>query len=426
MNSFDEHAQLALLSAALLHNSDILMDDWRRRANADKGFASSSHLKRRQFLDHIPRVLEALCRKIHSWPAVPPVSEKDDSAATSHAQQRWQQGYDLHSLVREWGHLNSCLVDAIDDFGKVHAEAQEALPVARQLLATHINESVTQSVVEYHRLLQYEAVTRERELQVALSNVRDLEQARGETLRTATHDIKGSLSIVSGSAAMMDDKNLDKGERADMSAMLQRGVTSLSQMLTDLMDMARLESGKEKRAIARLDAAEVMADLCRASQSLADARGLELRVEGAASLPVEGDEIKIRRIAQNLLLNALKYTKQGTVVVAWSACDDNQWLLRIEDTGPGLQTPTASLAQNLDLATKTSRDVDSGIEDLANSAANDALSDSPAPLDAPHGEGIGLSIVKRLCDLLDATLEMRSGETGTTFHVLFPRRYQEA
>ena len=78
--------------------------------------------------------------------------------------------------------------------------------------------------------------------------------------------------------------------------------------------------------------------LCDDLRPVAEARKLYLKTLGVATLPVEGDAIKVRRIAQNLLLNALKYTESGGVLVDWGdtvAGDDGRWVLTIEDTGPG-------------------------------------------------------------------------------------------
>src|SRR5690606_4481388 len=164
--------------------------------------------------------------------------------------------------------------------------------------------------------------------------VRDMEQARGELLRAATHDLRGSLGIVTGSVALMEDERLGQATSEQVTR-LRRGVHSLQSMLTKLMDMSRLEAGQERLELASFDAAQVLSELCSTSQALADARGLQLEMNGPQSLPVVGDEVKLRRIVQNLLLNSLKYTEQGGVVVAWGPAEVARWSLSITDTGPG-------------------------------------------------------------------------------------------
>jgi signal transduction histidine kinase len=141
-------------------------------------------------------------------------------------------------------------------------------------------------------------------------------------------------------------------------------------------------------------------------------------------LAVEGDAAKVQRIAQNLILNALGATRRGGVRVVWG--DRNvpgaeQWMLCVQDTGPGLQLQSvaAPMEQALLDATEKAHESDPG-------AAPPTLSSESAPR-APAdtaGEGIGLSIVKRLCELLDASLELETAPgAGTTFRVIFPRAY---
>ena len=87
-----------------------------------------------------------------------------------------------------------------------------------------------------------------------------------------------------------------------------------------------------------------------------------LELDGPSEYPVEADAVKLQRIAQNLLLNALKYTRQGGVAVRWGDSrknDPERWMLTIEDTGPGIDAgPGAPLAGALQEATKEARQVE--------------------------------------------------------------------
>ncbi|HEX2237249.1 MAG TPA: HAMP domain-containing sensor histidine kinase [Gammaproteobacteria bacterium] len=104
-----------------------------------------------------------------------------------------------------------------------------------------------------------------------------------------------------------------------------------------MTSLARLQAGQEQREVAPFDAAELLRELSENLQSFASERGLYLKADGPATLPVEGDVIKTRRIAQNLLLNAPKYTQQGGVTISWEDSqedDTERWMLRVQDTGP--------------------------------------------------------------------------------------------
>jgi hypothetical protein len=95
------------------HRAEIVAS-WRGKASADALLASSPSWSRRQFEDHVPRVVSLLCDKMAAWPAIAPLHAHEMEAAQAHSEHRWQQGYDMRSLAREWGHLNAALLEVLD------------------------------------------------------------------------------------------------------------------------------------------------------------------------------------------------------------------------------------------------------------------------------------------------------------------------
>jgi signal transduction histidine kinase len=187
-----------------------------------------------------------------------------------------------------------------------------------------------------------------------------------------------------------------------------RNVTSLHHLLDDVTSLARLQAGREQRRIDLLDVGQIMQQLCEGIRPLAQQHRLFLRCDGPSGFAAEGDAVKIRRIAQNLVLNAVKFTREGGITVGWGdseANDPKRWVLTIQDTGPGIPSD-AGKPMSVALEGKS----------------NPGITEEAAGSDT--GEGIGLSIVKRLCDMLDASIELKSVEgVGTTFRILFPRQY---
>jgi signal transduction histidine kinase len=413
---------------------DAILESWRRASLADPSQHTAGALTRTQFNDHIPQVLIAFERKLRSQPGgsrAAQAEEKLQDEEMKHGQQRWQQGYRLPELMREWGHLHISLAAEIDTFATGSPPwGVEPLIAAHRELTHLVNQGISESVDQFARMERSEAAGRVRDLEYTIAQLQRLEHRRSQLIHQAVHDLRGDVQTVRNVADLLRDPQIADGERLEFAGMLQEGVDAVGKMLSDLMDLARLEAGHEHRAIEPFDAGALLLELCRVARPTATVKQLYLRTDGPTSLPVEGDAHRVRRLLQNLLFNALKYTVQGGVVVSWGR-EKEQWWLSVKDTGPGLMAgPGAPLAINLREATATAREADlqAAQKEGRTSPVLDqkqAGTTTPAPGRQQVGEGIGLSIVKRLCDLLDASLELvSSSESGTTLRVLFPVSYR--
>ncbi len=423
--------QLTALASHLHARRSEILRRWRKKVDDDPETATASALPRAQFNDHVPELLDAYESKLRRWPRAESLaseeSRKEESA--KHGLLRWQQGYHLREVTVEWGHLQMCLVDELENFSLAHPELDPAvMPMAWRALAKLCSQGVNESATKFFELRQAEAAGHVRDLEQAVAQVRDLERQRAELLRQATHDLRGHLGVVRNVTHGLSSPAVPEASREGFLRLLDKGVSSLNSMLEDLMNLARLQAGQESREIQPMNAAEILRDLGAGMEPLARERGLFLRLEGPQLLPVEGDATKLRRIAQNLLLNAIKYTRSGGVTARWGESRDNdakRWMLTVEDTGPGFHSgPGAPLVDALKAATQESLNVDHEPHSAASAAQTTDADLRRAPLVQVRGEGIGLSIVKRLCELLDASVEVDSvlGE-GTTFRIVLPRRY---
>ena len=406
----------------------------RKAANSDPEQTTAHSLSRGQFNDHIPEVLDALEHKLRSRPGgtdtkVADVEKKQEEV--KHGLHRWQQGYRLHELMHEWGQLQMCLFEELAVYSATHPEFErETLADANRQMITFVSEAISLSTGQYARLQRAEAAGHVKDLEHALAGISDLERRRSALIHQAVHDLRGNVQSVTTAADLLGETELTEGQRLEFATLLQQGVQSVSAMVGDLMELARLEAGQETREITTFDAAALLTIICNGNQPNARKRGLFLKMDGPPKLSVEGDAGKVRRLVQNLLLNALKYTASGGVTVSWGEEKETWWLM-VKDTGPGMMGgPGAPIVVGLKEATASARESDEKTAETDGKTSK-VLTCSPGtsatipPSDQQAGEGIGLSIVKRLCELLDASLELASSaEAGTTFRVLFPRRYR--
>lgn len=431
--------QLSALASHLGEQRDSILQRWRTATENVPELTISSSLTRTQFNDHIPGVLDAFAHRLRAWPGEESAQsqQQEKEQVTEHGLQRWQQGYQLREVTREWGHLQLCLMKELEEYAIAHPELEPpVMPTAQRELAQLCWDGVSESTTQYWRLHQAEAAGHVHDLQQALSTLNELERVRAEAWREAAHDLRGSVTVVKGVADVLKSDNMSEPIRLEFFDMLHRGVSSLHEMLNDLMSLARLEAGQERCQVAPFDAGILLADFCKSSLPLAHARGLFLKMNGPESLLVEGDRAKIQRILQNLLLNALKYTQRGGVTVFWEAKEDHEtrsWTFCVQDTGPGLDAgPGAPLARQLYEATQITHNIEEVNQQDTTAGHSANAPTAPAqsqtlPANQLPGEGVGLSIVKRLCELLDASLELETSPgAGSTFRVTLPRCYDQS
>ena len=424
--------QLAALASHLSVRREAILQAWREAVKADRELSAPSSLPRTQFNDHIPELLdefEKSLRNCSRQDRIAGAEERKEDAA-SHGLQRWQQGYHLREVTREWGHLQLCLVSELEEYSTAHHDLEPStMPAAWRALATLCSQGVSDSTTQYFHLQQVEAEGHVRDMEQTLEEVRVLDRRRMDMFRQAAHDLRGNLGVVKMVSSGLTQEAIPESMRPEFLRLLESSVSSLHSMLEEVMDLTRLQAGQELRDVKPLDVAVLLRELLENLQAQATERGLFLNADGAETLVVDGDAIKVRRIAQNLLLNALKYTRAGSVTMGWGDSRNNdakRWMLWVKDTGPGFHAgPGAPLAEALKEATAESKQVDEHAS-RGKQESKDQKPD-PRPVHQEPGEGIGLSIVKRLCELLDASIELESKPgMGATFRVIFPRHYDAA
>jgi signal transduction histidine kinase len=429
--------QLVALASHLNQRRDSILATWRNEVKRDRRLTNSSALSSAQFYDHIPAILDAFERNLSARETADLLGATEDrkEIAAEHGLHRWHHGYNQQEVMREWGHLHLCLVGELESYDAAHLELPRGvMAFARLTLARLCSDGVNESASRYARMQQIEAASRVRDLELALAQLRELDRQRADTWREAAHDLRGKLGVVKSVTEVLNDDRVPESERGEFRMMLQQGVSSLQALLEDLIVLSRLEAGHDQRNIARFDAGAMLEELCAAMKPMATERNLFLELEGPSLFMVQGDAVKTQRIAQNLLLNAIKYTEQGRVKVGWGEVAPDayeRWMLYVQDTGPGFEggsvTPLAE-------AIKKSTEEVQVVEQEAQKAGQDSTFVAPAPVlssESMHrpdyqapGEGIGLSIVKKLCELLDASLEFETERgKGSTFRVILPRRY---
>jgi signal transduction histidine kinase len=422
MSAVPPRNALLRLASFLRDNRATLLSAWRAAVDNDPQISTAETLARAQFIDHIPRILDAFELQLAARGAEQQAEARDERrrGVLDHGISRWLHGYHYRETMREWGHLQTCLAAKVEEFAISESDLDaRAMRVARELLVQLFVDCMTEGAAAQVRLQQTEASSRLRDLEQALEQLRALERERADLWHEATHDLRGNLNAVqlAATAFARAPAPLPGAE------IIERTTHTLTALLDDLTALARLEAGRELRGIGEFDADALLRELCAAMQPLATERQLTLSSE-LTPLRVSGDAVKVRRIAQNLILNGLKFTERGGVHVTagpTQLAGVDSWQLTVADTGVGIsERASPAITRLLRAATR---------EDEAQARSSFAPvqtlpSESARTPGSATGEGVGLIIVKRLCELLDATIHIESTPgSGTTFRIMFPRSY---
>jgi len=254
-------------------------------------------------------------------------------------------------------------------------------------------------------LWQYQDMTAEYTLQDQLSAAREsAEQAsrsKSDFLADFSHEFRTPLNAISGVTDLMSDRDLPE-ESHRLMRILRGNVDALLALVTDVLDISRVESGQVALQSEEFDLVALVEDAVESSAARADAKGIALYcfIEKGFTASFRGDAVRIRQIAFNLISNAIKFTKEGYVTVSLRGSRDasGSWTVRllVRDTGIGM-----NLKQQSRLFERFRQVHDSGNRGLG-------------------GTGLGLTITRSLTQLLGGTIRVRSrAGRGTTVSVTF-------
>lgn len=188
--------QSALLELAdhLHARREALLNDWREAVRADSEITTALTLARTQFIDHIPRILDAFERRLRG---AGEQTDEERKVAAEHGVDRWLHGYHYRETMREWGHLQTALANEVEAFSLAHADLDPMqLSTARRFLTELFVECMVESAAGHVRLQETEAASRLRDLEQLLANVQTLEQQRAELWHEAAHDLRGNVGAV--------------------------------------------------------------------------------------------------------------------------------------------------------------------------------------------------------------------------------------
>ncbi|HKQ78043.1 MAG TPA: PAS domain S-box protein [Blastocatellia bacterium] len=226
-------------------------------------------------------------------------------------------------------------------------------------------------------------------------------RSKDEFLAVVSHELRSPLNAMLGYAVLLRHGGLDAKKAKEAAEVIERSGKAQAQLIDDLLDTARIISGKLRLDIGPTDLVAVIEDAVQTIHSAANAKGLSLLTDLSPEVgQITGDPIRLQQIVWNLLTNAVKFTPQGGQVQVRLERIDPHICITVSDTGRGIP------AEFLPYVFDRFRQADT-------SSAR-----------RYGGLGLGLALVKYLVELHGGTIEAISeGEgRGTTFKILLPVR----
>jgi signal transduction histidine kinase/CheY-like chemotaxis protein len=241
--------------------------------------------------------------------------------------------------------------------------------------------------------LEARVMERTLELEDALGHAERANAARSRFVAAASHDLLQPLSAAKLFIASIEDERIDTRSREALEK-AQNALVSVENILSALLDISKLESGRAAVSVGPVRLDRLLRQLQDEFAPLAARKGLDLRVMPWGAV-VASDPAYLRRILQNLIGNAIRYTQRGRVLVG-ARRRGGMVRLEVWDTGPGIPE------EEQDNIFKEFRRLN-------------------APASASEGMGLGLAIVERACGLLGHPLGLTSVlGRGTCFMVQVP------
>jgi signal transduction histidine kinase len=211
-------------------------------------------------------------------------------------------------------------------------------------------------------------------------------RTKDEFLAMLGHELRNPLAPIQTALQLM---RLRGGPALEHErTVIERQTRHLVRLVDDLLDVSRIARGKIELRRERLDAADAVAKAIEMASPLLEERSHRLHVDVPRGLTVNADPARLAQIVANLLTNAAKYTETGGNISIAAAPDGEAIVLRVSDTGIGMDSEM--LPRVFDMFTQETQSLDR----------------------ARGGLGLGLTIVRNLTELHGGTAEARSEGRG--------------
>jgi PAS domain S-box-containing protein len=231
----------------------------------------------------------------------------------------------------------------------------------------------------------------------AIEKADESERLKSFFLSNMSHEIRTPMSGILGFTGLINDSE-DLADAKELALIARTSALRLMDTLTMIIDLAKLESGTTKIEYEEIDIVYILSEQFALKSELAKNKSLQIILDlKYKELFIYSSRVALETILSQLLSNAVKFSRNGYVKLYSEVLEDKYLIIKVEDTGIGIDE------KNYELIFKEFRQVDEG-------------------LNRDHeGPGLGLTFVKKYCELIGASISIESEvKKGTTFIIQIP------
>ena len=276
--------------------------------------------------------------------------------------------------------------------GWINTYVIKSLVIASVLIDFLVTAAIAQFEIRHRKDLEYAS-----QIEWQAKKAQEASAAKSRFLFSMSHDIRTPMNAIMGYTELME-KNVGNIEKEkDYLSKIHSSSKFLLDLINSILEMARIESGKETLNIKACNIFDVLDSLNSVFEKQAEQKGLTYQCTTKIEHPyVYCDQIKFEEILLNVVGNSVKYTKNGNISIHVEEVESGQFQCIIQDTGIGMSEAYLPHA----------------FEDFSREKSGTQTS--------VKGTGLGLSIVKSLVELMHGTIEISSQvNQGTTTRMKF-------
>jgi len=313
------------------------LEAWRTRARCDpRQPCVRLALDDASLDDHLPALLVHLVAGLRGEP-----TDGLEAEGAAHGEQRRALRYGVGDLVDELGLFRQVLLDVVDDARTAGMASEDELASGRRVLLDLCDRSLRASLVRWDEVTQAERDAALARLHDSHARLTEANENKDRFLAVLSHELRNPLSPILTAAAALKQFGGDDPRAARAREIIERQTRQLTRLVDDLLDVSRVAQGKlilRHEPVGVASVVRLAEETCRPP---ADAKGVQLDVAPPPGrLDVHGDPVRLAQVLTNVVGNAIKFTPKGGRVTVSAAPEGDDAVLRVRDTGIGIDAAT--------------------------------------------------------------------------------------